>query len=276
MTRRARPLALALLAGSLAAPAAALDVGDPWFDEATPGPPVRLEVAYVDLRRGVELQSQPMRLGTAASGPAVVGPTLPPVKGHAEIEHALLRLSASPTARLAGQVDIGIGGSDDDGDHLVLVGGALRVLIGETGPLRLAAQASGHWISPHTERMSGVDPSWGSFAAIQKSDYSEAGVALLGSFDAPLGEVAWLSVYGGPRFSAFGGSVDAVFDYENPIVVGGTPVGDRIWLSGETEQESLFGIVVGARVDLGDVWTLRTEARLVEESSFTVSVGAGF
>ena len=248
----------------LAPPASAFDVGDPWFYEPWEGPTQRIEFVYESLSRNLRLQYDAPMLGTPAGGPTMIGVAPPELGVSDEADVLFFRWVCVPTEMVSTQFDIGFTGGEGDEDSSLVLGGAARVLLTEGGPFQLAAQFDGHYIPGIEESGSGVSPINGPYQFVGEYRVHEFGVALLGSMTSQLSDGIRLMTYGGPRISTYQGRFESHADYSD--------TGERLWLNGETKQESVFGMVVGSRIDLGPHLSARIEGRLIEEQSLSGSL----
>lgn len=253
-----------LIFALLAPPAAAFDVGDPWFYEPWEGPTQRVEFVYESFSRNTRLQFDAPLLGTPATGPTMIGVAPPEVGGSEGGDVFLFRWAYLPIEMVATQLDIGfIGGSEEEDSSLIL-GGAARVLLIENGPFQLSGQLDGHYIPSVEESGSGFSSTAGPYQFVGEYRVHEFGFSLLGSMTTQVSQNVRAMTYGGPRVSTYRGRYESHADYSD--------TGERLWLNGDTKEESVFGLVLGTRIDLGQHFSARVEGRLVEEESISGSL----
>ncbi|QDT70749.1 hypothetical protein MalM25_37050 [Planctomycetes bacterium MalM25] len=263
-----KPFALLLILAVLAPPAAAFDVGDPWFRGPEEGPANRIEFVYESMSRSLRTQLDRPLLGTPSTGPTMIGPQPAGESGRDKGDIFLVRWVHQPVEMVSTQLDVGFTGGEGDDGTSIIVGGAVRFLLKESGPFQLSTQFDGHYIPNVEQGGSGVSIVRGPYTYTGDYRVHEFGVAVLGSMTAEVNDQVRIMAYGGPRISTYRGRMESHADYPD--------TGDRIWLTGVTKQASVFGVVLGSRIDWGAHWSARVEARLIEEQSLSASLMASF
>ena len=204
------------------------------------------------MARDITLEYDRLLIGTPAAGPLGAATfTLPRVGSDFDADIACLRYTGYPADSLAFHFDLGFAGESTGGEQAIVVGGAVRGLLAENGPLRLAAQFDAHFVPETRHFDTGVDPILGPYTGHGEEDTYEYGLSLLGSMAAEWGEAGSLVVYAGPRVSVFRGEFSSYVDLHD--------TGDRLWISGVAKQDDPLGVVAGAagRVQPGLVRTPR-------------------
>lgn len=256
-------LATIASAGLCVSPAIAIDVGDPSFPTPNGGETVRTELLYSTIRRAVRYETDPIRVG-----PADVGPTSQiswsDWDSTFDDDQFLSRVVLWPTPVIAVQLDLGFAGeSNSDGDQSVILGGAVRGLLAESGPFQLTAQLHGAAMPEVQYRLAG-STSLGTYVGAGESDFYEAGGALLASFERPIDGAVVGTLYGGPELGVFREEWSSYADYSD--------LDDRVWLAGVAKQRSLWRFVLGGHLELGDTWGVRSEARVALDTEFSIGL----
>ena len=173
---------------------------------------------------------------------------------------------------MSGQFQVGLGGESNVGDSIVSLGGAVRYLIASEGPLQLSAQGSANVIPEFQDRFTGQWSMGEDVVSWEQQRFHEYALAVLGSVTLQPHEDVTVMTYFGPRVSAYRGGISAVMDVDSP-----TPGADmRLWVDGTAREKTDIGAVLGLQAEWLETWTLRAEARLGDEQSFTVGFGAKF
>lgn len=260
-----KPFALLLALALLAPPASAFDVGDPWFRRPDDPRITRVEVAVDWNRRDVRMEYDHLLLGNPVSGPtSYFTPKPGDLSGTTRYDYLKTRLTYAPVGVATFHFDIGFDGETSNGDDVLLLGGSTHLLLLEGGPFALSAQLGVTFVPQVTTLANGVSDTRGPYTQHGDFDAHEYGAALLASMTAECSEDFMLMTYGGPRISAYRGEFRSYADFPD--------TGERIWLDGVEKQQSLFGLVLGARLDWGERWAGRVEGRLIEEASLTTSL----
>lgn len=275
---RALPLLALLIAGAFFSTekCLAFDVGDPSFRPDAESPRHQVEFLFDSIDRRVRNVYDRVVTGTAAGGPMGAFPAPPEDASSIDGNAMLVRTTWFPTELLSTQFDVGYNDQSSGGDTTLVLGGAARLLLLERGPFQLASQFSAHFVPDVDTKDSGVNPTLGRYVAQGEVGFNEYGLALLGSLELPTNDEWLATIYGGPRFSRVRGRATAVVDYENTIFAGTMPVGNRAWFSSVQKEETVFGAVLGLRIDCSDKWSARVETRLIEETSLSFGIGTRF
>lgn len=256
---------LAAIAGAAlcVSPAIAIDLGDPSFPSPEGGETVRTELLYSTIRRSIRYHNDPIGLGLADVGP-VNQVAWADWNSTFSDDLFVSRAVLWPTPMVAVQLDLGFAGeANSDGDQAIVLGGAVRGLLTESGPFQLTAQVHGAAMPEVEYRVSGSS-SLGTFLGAGESDFYEAGGALLASFEQPINQAVRGTVYGGPEVSVFREEWSEYADYSD--------INDRVWLSGVAKQRSPWRFVLGGHLELGETWGVRSEARIALDTEFSVGV----
>lgn len=239
----------------------AFDVGDPSFSfdgDKTE----RLEFFALWMQRDLVRNHDRALRGTAAGGPTSISDLPPRTDFTLEEDYGFLRYTFYPNDQLAGNFDIGYAGEAPGGEDAFVIGGAFRALLHDGGSFQVSSQIDAHFVPEYGWQQTGVSETLGPYDETAEIDYYEYGISLLASYTTEPYEGGKLMVYGGPRLSRFRAEHSAYADFSDS--------GDRIWISGIDKEESPFSIVLGSRMELNELWSLRIESRLVNEESLSV------
>ncbi len=266
---RHAPIAVVLTMLSLTAGrCSAFDVGDPSFRGFDGENRWQFEWIGDWSRRNRRSSYNNMLIGTPAGGPTRYAPAPPGRTYSTEIDHWKFRVTHYPSELFALHFHVGSDGETGTGDDVIILGGAIRGLLAESGPFQLAAQMQADFIPEFTQRRDGFSDTLGPFSERSEYDAYEFGASLLASMRANYSDNLDIVTYAGPQVSAWRGEWDAVADFSD--------TGDRIWIGGIDKQKSYFGIVVGTRLNWGETWSARVEGRFLEEESLSVGISASF
>lgn len=220
------------------------------------------------MRRDINYEYDRLVRWPGGSGPPMFADAPPRRRGTDRADQIHIRFVYFPVETISAQFNVGVAGAFEEAQEVAVLGGAVRAMVAENGPFRLSAQFDAHFVPEFQQHSGGISPSLGPYQAHGELDVYEYGFSLIGSMSADLTESCCLMTYVGPRLSAYRGEMGSYADYSDS--------GDRFFLSGVAKQASLFGMVVGSRLDWGDHWYARVEGRLVEEQSLSVGLGSSW
>lgn len=208
-----------------------------------------------------------MDLGLISGGPTAARPLF---RVEDDIEGGILsaRWIRHWVPALSTQLDLGVTGLGDVADATVLIGGAVRWNIGNTGPIAYAAQVGLSYLPGRDVDVTGVSSDGFALTGVEEFDVFEYGGAFLASMVIAQNDHARSTVYTGPRVSALRGDYSAVIDA--PVA------GTRMWVDGDIEETQPFGWVLGVHADCNGRVNFRVEGRVVDEASLSIGSSIAF